>query len=397
MNQGVGVNATSRVHYMDNLRALAMLAGVVFHAALAYSVLLHPYWPAADAQHSRVVDGLVWFLHLFRMPLFFVVAGYFAAMLVSRRGMAGFFRQRIRRILVPLLLFVLPIGWSLHRLTMHAMDTVQNPSPMLRWLRGVAAEQGSLPMAPSLAHLWFLHYLMLFALLVWIVATLDPKWLRTRLATVSPSLVPWAMPLLMVPALASVTVPWPAPESPLPAMWAMVYFGLHFALGFQVWQRPALLDGLRRHAPWLALGGLLLYLALLWSMRSTSYPLAPGRQWLNAALESYAGFWMTLACLLAGKAWLDRSNAVLRWLSDSSYWVYLVHLPLLFALQYPLLDVAWHWSVKLAFAVFLTFALAFASYQWLVRRTRLGRLLNGSGSAGPRVHDASPAQRPLHP
>lgn len=394
MNQGVGVNATSRVHYMDNLRALAMLAGVVFHAALAYSVLLHPYWPAADAQHSRVVDGLVWFLHLFRMPLFFVVAGYFAAMLVSRRGMAGFFRQRIRRILVPLLLFVLPIGWSLHRLTMHAMDTVQNPSPMLRWLRGVAAEQGSLPMAPSLAHLWFLHYLMLFALLVWIVATLDPKWLRTRLATVSPSLVPWAMPLLMVPALASVTVPWPAPESPLPAMWAMVYFGLHFALGFQVWQRPALLDGLRRHAPWLALGGLLLYLALLWSMRSTSYPLAPGRQWLNAALESYAGFWMTLACLLAGKAWLDRSNAVLRWLSDSSYWVYLVHLPLLFAIQYPLLDVAWHWSLKLALAVSVTFALAFASYQWLVRPTMLGRLLAPGAGTGRGLEVAPRSQHP---
>ena len=394
MNQGVGVNATSRVHHMNNLRALAMLAGVVFHAALAYSVLLHPFWPTADAQHSHLVDLLVWFLHLFRMPLFFVVAGYFAAMLVSRRGMAGFFRHRIRRILVPLLLFALPIGWSLHRLTMHAMDTVQNPSPVLRWLRGVVAEQGSLPMAPSLAHLWFLHYLMLFALLTWIVATLDPKWLRTQLATVSPSLVPRALPSLMVPALASVSVPWPAPESPLPAMWAMVYFGLHFALGFQIWQRPALLDGLRRHAPWLALGGLLLYLALLWSMRSSSYPVAPGRHWLGATLESYAGFWMTLACLLAGKAWLDRSNAVLRWLSDSSYWVYLVHLPLLFAIQYPLLDVAWHWSLKLALAVSVTFALAFASYQWLVRPTMLGRLLAPGAGTGRGLEVAPRSQHP---
>ncbi len=29
-----------RLHYMDQLRALAMLAGVVFHAALAYSPLM---------------------------------------------------------------------------------------------------------------------------------------------------------------------------------------------------------------------------------------------------------------------------------------------------------------------------------------------------------------------
>ena len=41
------------------------------------------------------------------------------------------------------LLFALPIGWSLHRLTMHAMDTVQNPSPVLRWLRGVVARAAS--------------------------------------------------------------------------------------------------------------------------------------------------------------------------------------------------------------------------------------------------------------
>ena len=34
--------ANARFHYMDNLRALAMLTGVVFHAALAYSVFAHP-------------------------------------------------------------------------------------------------------------------------------------------------------------------------------------------------------------------------------------------------------------------------------------------------------------------------------------------------------------------
>ena len=35
------MQADDRVHSMDNLRALAMLAGVVFHAALAYSPLMH--------------------------------------------------------------------------------------------------------------------------------------------------------------------------------------------------------------------------------------------------------------------------------------------------------------------------------------------------------------------
>ena len=46
-----------RIHYMDNLRALAMLAGVVFHAAFAYSPLMHPLWPAADVLKMNLLGA----------------------------------------------------------------------------------------------------------------------------------------------------------------------------------------------------------------------------------------------------------------------------------------------------------------------------------------------------
>src|ERR1044071_8223814 len=104
----------SRHHYMDNLRALAMLAGVAFHAALAYSVLIHPVWPLADAHPSRIVDVVAWFLPLFRMPLFFVISGFFAALLVGRGGMAGLFRNRLRRVLLPLVVFLPLVLFSMH-------------------------------------------------------------------------------------------------------------------------------------------------------------------------------------------------------------------------------------------------------------------------------------------
>ena len=68
----------------------------------------------------------------------------------------------------------------------------------------------------------------------------------------------------------------------------------------------------------------------------------------------------------------------MRWLADASYWVYLVHLPLLFAIQYRLLDLQMHWSAKFAIATLCTLALSFASYQLLVRHTPIGGLLNGT-------------------
>ena len=36
---------------------------------------------------------IAWFVHLFRMPMFFVIAGFFAALLVRKRGIAGMLRN----------------------------------------------------------------------------------------------------------------------------------------------------------------------------------------------------------------------------------------------------------------------------------------------------------------
>ena len=64
---------SGRLHAMDNLRALAMFAGVLFHAGLAYSALAHDFVPTADRAQSVALDAGLWFVHLFRMPLFFLV------------------------------------------------------------------------------------------------------------------------------------------------------------------------------------------------------------------------------------------------------------------------------------------------------------------------------------
>ena len=76
----------------------------------------------------------------------------------------------------------------------------------------------------------------------------------------------------------------------------------------------------------------------------------------------------------------------MRWLADASYWIYLVHLPLLFAIQYRLLDLPLHWAAKFTTAVLATFALSFVSYRLVVRHTLMGRLLNGKHA---KTHDSS--------
>lgn len=373
--------ASGRLHYLDHLRALAMLAGVFFHAALAYSPLMSGFFPTADRQNSAWVDGFAWALHLVRMPLFFLVAGFFAAWVLQQRGGAALARQRVRRIFVPFLL-AWPLVWiSLSAGIVWAASNVQHPSALLvmvrDWMRMPDPPQGP---PPTTMHLWFLYYLLLFGVLHWVLRTFDlgriGQWLVARP-------VHWlllGLPLLLWPALASVSAPHPAPESFLPQFWAIVFYGGFFALGTLVHAQPDWLDRARRHVPWLLPACVVLYAVFLWRLSvelpTTVDPLVPPTaSWGVAALEACLAVWGTVLCLVAGQRLLAGPNPVLRYFAQSSYWTYLLHLPLLFAVQYLLMDLDWAWPVKFVVASATTLAGCLISYQLLVRHTPLRRFV----------------------
>ncbi|MAL03785.1 MAG: hypothetical protein CL625_05870 [Arenimonas sp.] len=365
-----------RLHYMDHLRALAMLAGVFFHAALAYSPLMHGFWPLADRQSSAWVDGMVWGLHLVRMPLFFLVAGFFAAWIASRRGGVALARQRVRRILLPFLVAWPLVWWALSASTGWALANVQQASPFLDLVRDWMLQPGRPRQPPGMAHLWFLYYLLLFAVLQWVARALESGRVCLRLLDLHPAWVLLGLPLLVVPALASVSAPHPAPESLLPQFWALLFYGVFYALGTQLHQRPDWLARARPLAPWLLAGCGLLYLLFLWRLR-VELPVAatPTASWSVATLEALLSVWLTVLCLLAGQRLLDRPDPTMRYLAQGAYWTYLLHLPLLFAIQYPLMDLGWPWPVKFAVASVGTLAACLLSYQLLVRHTPLRRFV----------------------
>ena len=87
-----------RRHDLDALRAGAMLLGIVLHAALAYTGI--PIWPTVDDAWPpfMAINNII---HGFRMPLFFLLSGFFTAMLWQRRGLGGLLIHRVKRILLP--------------------------------------------------------------------------------------------------------------------------------------------------------------------------------------------------------------------------------------------------------------------------------------------------------
>lgn len=92
-----------------------MLLGIALHAALAY---IGAGWVASDERSSAALGTLVSAIHGFRMPLFFLLSGYFSAMLWRRRGLRGLISQRTRRVLIPLALgcvTIVPVMWGVWR------------------------------------------------------------------------------------------------------------------------------------------------------------------------------------------------------------------------------------------------------------------------------------------
>ena len=72
-----------------------MLLGIVLHAALSFTSIP---WVVQDSQQSESYHVLFACVHGFRMPLFFMLSGFFTAMLWRKRGLESLVKHRFQRI-----------------------------------------------------------------------------------------------------------------------------------------------------------------------------------------------------------------------------------------------------------------------------------------------------------
>jgi len=235
-----------RLHALDAVRAFALLGGIVLHGTLSFFAGL----PAQDVSQSQTLGLLFYVIHVFRMSLFYMVTGFFAALSLQRKGENRFIQDRTRRILVPMLvgwlillpLTGLPLLWGLER-------TYGDNLPVL-----VTQALSSLP----LLHLWFLYYLLWFyaAVLLWYrIVPLLPQ-AQQRASAMGQALTTrlWGPVILAMPCAAILLGytdwnPWfgvPTPERGLRLeLSATVIYGLAFFTGvlafnqrqvFSTWQ-----------------------------------------------------------------------------------------------------------------------------------------------------------------
>ena len=372
-----------------------MLLGVVLHTALCFQETPGA-WIYQDPNTTPLAGLLVVSIHVFRMPVFFAMAGFFGAMLLARRGFATFASHRFNRIAVPLAIgwFVLfpMLAWAISFAWANsASDSVGTAFDKMSWNANFA-DAG--PM-----HLWFLVDLLWFyaaAVLLRGVGSLLPAlgtFVRSAVNALAIGRLRWfrltvLVGIAFVAMLAMEKPGIDTTESWRPEWHIMALYGFYFAVGWLAHDVPGLVASLQRWC-WLRLAAGVVALALATAATIACYVVMadPAR---GTESPAYAATFLlaqflqaTAACLLllglagASERVFRRANPAVRYLVDASYWIYLLHLPL--TIFIPAIFRRWEFPglpKMLAMMVLVTIPLL-VTYHLLVRGTAIGATLNG--------------------
>ncbi|MCL0102059.1 acyltransferase family protein [Dehalococcoidia bacterium] len=390
-----------------------MLLGIALHGSVPYFSRIAGFefmWPA-DEDQSTSLAIMFYFIHTWRMPTFFLLAGFFAHLILDRHSLRQFAVGRMKRIGIPLIVFgvimasILPpiwhYGWS--------------GNLSLDIFRGMQPQHQDLDSSGSLiAHLWFLYYLLLiYAMLVtfrlW--QRCSTSWTKQLFASrILPKkqlsdIIYGRFPLVLILGATVLLVIRAGDESkpiwPL-NMPDLLYAALFFFYGYGLYLRRGLIERLRDKKTLVVLWTFawilfLISLALTGELNTLSKQNATDQaitiiqrqQWVFYGASSVL---FTLGFVGLFERLCSSPRAWIRWVADSSYWIYIMHLPVVAFLGFYLahLDTqgwlkyltafSWNAELKFVFVCTVTGVVGFGTYRYLVRYTPLGTLLHGKRS-----------------
>lgn len=398
------VTPSTRYHSLDALRAFALLLGIVFHAAESFGG--NQGWAISDRHYSLFLNRFQYVSHSFRLEIFFLMAGFFARLVYHKRGLRSFAYQRIQRILIPLI-----VGWI-----------ALAPPMVYLWVWGaqLSGNYQVLGLPPEVAdiptwqvtiafftrgmflqrfdtmHLWFLHqlvvvYVLAFALRSLFVRVVDRSgaW-RARIDSGFERLMrsPWKLlPLAFVTTFMLFIMNSWGVDTPRHVVFGAhipttVLYGFLFTLGWFFHRSPELLEVAFRNWWLYLISGILILIPLFnfnalgeW-LGATSWP-----QPVNKLIHCFFYAIMMWSWVLAVSGFFIRyctgGSPAWRYVADSSYWLYLVHLPIVVFLQIQLASTGLHWVVKYVAINMVSLPILLLSYHYLARSTFIGKQLNG--------------------
>lgn len=310
----------TRKHFLDWLRVAAFALLTVFHVGMLY---VSWSYPLKSPRLYPALEPLMNAVGAWRLALLFLIAGVASAHLIGKLGPGAFARDRLRRLLPVLLtgmFVVIPPQTYVVLLGHHA---VRMDFATFWWTQYLRADQTLVRpfhmTMPTWDHIWFLLYLLLYAL---IAAGL--VWAARRLGMRTVPRVPTVLLLAAPPVWLAVTnllifTRWPITDA-LVNDWGghLKWIGL-FTVGLLAARRTRFWTLLETHRGKAALTAL----ALLAIQTQVNDPL-----W-SAMSGLYA--WAAICALIGfAAAHLNRPSSLLSHLNEAVLPIYVLHQPVLF-------------------------------------------------------------------
>ena len=330
------------------------------------------------------------------MPAFFALAGYAAAAVLEVKGTRGYALDRARRIGLPFLVGA-PGDPGSHDSHLDARPLPRRPLRRCR-IAGDQLRRGQIQanrLGP--AHLWFLAYLIPMLILLGV----GQSWRRERPrlfhGVLSHSCSPLTPFILAIPTTLILWLGhWWNGVDPIldlrnsflinPIRW--LHHSLFFIAGLGWHSGRTGLPALTRGSlPWMFLAGsvIALLVRVRWLPLDLAASLTGWAAWASVASASLFG-WLTLYGSLGVCGPLARyGGRAIKYLSDSSYWVYLTHFPVVGLVQADLFLVSVPSHAKFLLALAIGLAWSLLTYEACVRRTWIGRWLRGGTPRVPSV------------
>ncbi len=341
-----------RLPWVDHLRTFVIVLVLNLHACVSYSHVGDWYFMSErEPTLAAKVPFIVWEGHLqsFLMGLLFFIAGYFAHGSLARHGPGRFARERLFRLGLPALFYMLAI----HPFILLILNpwNANFGSPGAFYLKYISSGH----FLRSTGPLWFAVALLILCLLlagsrlVWWRPSLDERDESAGQAALgftvaAPKVASlWTFALALGLGTFAVRLGQPIGTNVLNMQLCFfVQYVAFFICGLHAgrcgWLLPLAASSCARAAGWIALlGGPVLLLALMFlgiQNGKVEYFFG-GWHWqaLGFALwEQFAGVGLSLGALALFSRKLDFANPLMRWLDERSFAVYVLQAPVLVAL-----------------------------------------------------------------
>ena len=367
------ISKTERFHGLDAVRGIAMLLGIVIHASLPYiEGLPKGLWPS-DKNTSNIIAIIFEFIHIWRMPIFFIISGFFANLVITRKSLIIWWKNRFLRLVLPAIIFF-PIA------------SITIPWIFKYGYTGNINFFFSNEGQPH--HLWFLYHLfifVLFSIFIKFFGLIIHKFFKQINLIVVVDIFNTVKSFLGRHIF----------DSRFPVLMIFVFFifnlftgadliinplasGLYFLFGYRLYKNNLLFDFIKSNWKFYLIGGLTVTIIFFILNTQASNFAKEDVRWIPwVILKISSAVLLSFSFIGLAEQKFSNLNPMVRFISDSSYWVYLIHLPLVAFITFFMFKITIFAELKFLIAIILTSAICLVTYKYFVRSTIIGILLNG--------------------